>query len=448
MPFSTSRTLVVLMYVGWAIIGAFMAVELLRVPRSPIPLRPAAWTPSSLPRTYADFLSGRSLLHPSPILNVTPGLTKATVSVSTSGLVTATAGTREAAIAVTDAALELMAASPREGIGLDTPIELVLVLAVEDSESDAGADHTLLDEASSALDGFAAKFVGAVKMRISRVTVHHAGRVGRGSGAPRSVGPAELSDYVNAAEWGLGAGSVSDPLAKVLHLVAILPSSALGPLSLTSHRGEVSAAKGLLVPGWGGICLLPPLVPGSQSSRPVLPEGAAREAMGVLLTQLRSIIGISVYRPRVDSPSGTLTFGADAAAGVAEWEVKELLLSRMARHLVKTEEAIAHLGTMADKLPHLVVRESISVAANGAVQAHFRSQELAAEAKWLEAYSEASRAITSANLAFSDQTLLTTLYFPDENKAAIYLPLFAPLAVPIVRALRRCILAKREKREF
>jgi hypothetical protein len=445
--FSTSRTLVVLLYLGWAVVGAFVALELLRVPRSPIPARPAPWTPPVIPRSYSESLSGS--LHPVPVLRVVPGAAEAaTATVAASGLVTAVAGTREAAIAAADAALALMASSPRAGTDLDTAVELVLVLAVEDSEADAGADHTLLDTVSRALEGFAARFEDAVRMRVSRATVHHAGRLGSGGKrGERAVSPAELSDYVNAAEWGLGAGSVSDPLAKVIHLVAVLPSSRLGRPSLTDHRGQVSAARGLLVPGWGGICLLP--APLANSSRPELPEGAAREAAGLLITQLRSIIGISVYRAKVDTPSGAVvTFEPDAASGVTEWEVRELLLSRMVRHLGNTEEAIAHLGTMADKLQHLVVRESISVAAKAAVQAHAQAQQLAARARWLEAYSQASQALTHAKLAFSDRTLLTTLYFPDENKAAIYLPLILPLIVPIIRALRRCIAAKREKRQF
>ena len=57
--------------------------------------------------------------------------------------------------------------------------------------------------------------------------------------------------------------------------------------------------------------------------------------------------------------------------------------------------------------------------------------------KPLEAYHSANSAYELAEAAFYDPSLFEALYFPDEAKYAIYLPLFLPLAFPIAMSILR-----------
>lgn len=55
-------------------------------------------------------------------------------------------------------------------------------------------------------------------------------------------------------------------------------------------------------------------------------------------------------------------------------------------------------------------------------------------------------AILASERAFFDPSLLHLLYFPDDQKFAIYIPLFLPMCVPIVLSLLKIINEIRQKR--
>ena len=56
------------------------------------------------------------------------------------------------------------------------------------------------------------------------------------------------------------------------------------------------------------------------------------------------------------------------------------------------------------------------------------------------AFVASREAVTSSERAFFDPSLLHLLYFPDDQKVAIYIPLFLPMAVPIVLSLVKIFL--------
>jgi phosphatidylinositol glycan class S len=53
----------------------------------------------------------------------------------------------------------------------------------------------------------------------------------------------------------------------------------------------------------------------------------------------------------------------------------------------------------------------------------------------INALQQSIRAIELAEKAFFDPTMVSMLYFPDEHKYAIYMPLFVPISVPLIMAL-------------
>lgn len=59
------------------------------------------------------------------------------------------------------------------------------------------------------------------------------------------------------------------------------------------------------------------------------------------------------------------------------------------------------------------------------------------EGKTMDAYHSVSSAYELSETAFYDPSLVETLYFPDETKYAIYMPLFLPLAFPLAMSILR-----------
>lgn len=55
-------------------------------------------------------------------------------------------------------------------------------------------------------------------------------------------------------------------------------------------------------------------------------------------------------------------------------------------------------------------------------------------------------AILASEKAFFDPSLLHLLYFPDDQKFAIYIPLFLPMCVPILLSMLKIVSEARQKR--
>lgn len=55
-------------------------------------------------------------------------------------------------------------------------------------------------------------------------------------------------------------------------------------------------------------------------------------------------------------------------------------------------------------------------------------------------------AISASERAFFDPSLLHLLYFPDDQKFAIYIPLFLPMCVPILLSLLKIMSEARQRR--
>lgn len=67
---------------------------------------------------------------------------------------------------------------------------------------------------------------------------------------------------------------------------------------------------------------------------------------------------------------------------------------------------------------------------------------------YLKALQHSIHAIERSEKAFFDPTMVSMLYFPDEHKYAIYMPLFVPVSVPLIMAVIKQLKEyKKEKRE-
>lgn len=63
------------------------------------------------------------------------------------------------------------------------------------------------------------------------------------------------------------------------------------------------------------------------------------------------------------------------------------------------------------------------------------------------AFQASKEAVTSSERAFFDPSLLHLLYFPDDQKFAIYIPLFLPMAVPILLSLAKIVRETRLRKK-
>ncbi|XP_035233910.1 GPI transamidase component PIG-S-like [Stegodyphus dumicola] len=52
-----------------------------------------------------------------------------------------------------------------------------------------------------------------------------------------------------------------------------------------------------------------------------------------------------------------------------------------------------------------------------------------------EGYTKAQAAFLASDEVFFDPSLLALLYFPEDQKYAIYIPLFLPISIPVITSM-------------
>ncbi|KJE89267.1 hypothetical protein CAOG_00777 [Capsaspora owczarzaki ATCC 30864] len=241
--------------------------------------------------------------------------------------------------------------------------------------------------------------------------------------------PDQLQHFVNSQDWGLGFSTHNNP---VVNLLVFEPPPELRPLLLLDATGHPAAQNGFLIPRWGGVLVVNPTADQAVE---------LSEICSVLLAQLRLLMGLRTQRSRMTELDTVHVLLPRQLAGLTDFEHDSLLRSRWLEHLASARHSLKSFCQLLDTIPNMVVSDElqrkVDVARAAMGQANSAMQRNALH----EAYSLSKRTAHIAEAVFFDSNALSLLYFPEDNKYAIYVPLFAPAGLPIlvavVKALRQ-----------
>lgn len=90
------------------------------------------------------------------------------------------------------------------------------------------------------------------------------------------------------------------------------------------------------------------------------------------------------------------------------------------------------LFVLLDNISYIVINDEVGAAINLAYEDILLAKKALANHELYHASTLAQKAFVASEQAFFDASLLAQLYFPDEQKYAIYIPLFLPIIVPVV----------------
>merc|ERR1711935_685448 len=91
-----------------------------------------------------------------------------------------------------------------------------------------------------------------------------------------------------------------------------------------------------------------------------------------------------------------------------------------------TMQSLSHLLT---QISNIVINEEVSQQVYLAVAYYLTALEHTQKGQIEEAFSRSQTSFISSEKAFFDDTLLALLYFPEDQKYAIYIPLFLPVFI-------------------
>lgn len=100
-----------------------------------------------------------------------------------------------------------------------------------------------------------------------------------------------------------------------------------------------------------------------------------------------------------------------------------------------------------DNISYIVINDDVGRAINSAYELIIKAKEALANHELMKASALAQKAFIASEQAFFDASLLAQLYFPDEQKYAIYIPLFLPIMVPVVTSFSMMMKLLKKQRE-
>ena len=214
----------------------------------------------------------------------------------------------------------------------------------------------------------------------------------------------DLSGFINAAEWPLSPSTGAGP---TLNFVLYVPDPANSPLTVKG-----SQASSWLVPQWGGVFILNTQDLNATASS--LAKEAIRPALLTFSHQLLSLLGAPQTPPSLPLQLQTMT------------------RIRAASLLLSASSTMGSLANLTVALPSIAIPETVSSAVDTTLSHLQYTCNSLKGGKFEEALENARTAEAEAERGFFEKSMVGQVYFPDEHKVAVYLPLLGPIGVPLV----------------
>ena len=251
--------------------------------------------------------------------------------------------------------------------------------------------------------------------------------------------PHSATPFFIDSDWRLRSAAARSG-RPVIHFIAFVPPQPLCPLRLLAPGDTATAANGFTVPAWGALAVSNPTDGCGNGTEPrrrrtVSPRELDR-LCAVWVAQLRALLGLPpVPRAYSDGAGGALVAALPSAGGMSVWEV-DLLLRRRATHDAAAARAsLAALSRVVGAQSSMGVPPAVAALAHLALDAAARARSAAAAQAQATAAVEAGEATAAAEAAFFHPTILPQMYFPNDQKLAVFMPLLLPTALPLVMAL-------------
>ncbi|KAL0929651.1 phosphatidylinositol-glycan biosynthesis class S protein [Colletotrichum truncatum] len=220
----------------------------------------------------------------------------------------------------------------------------------------------------------------------------------------------DLASFINAAEWPLSPSIGGAPTVNFLLFV--------GNQTIGLDSGS-ETSQSWLIPQWGTVYLLslPPTTSHVSAS-------TLKQPMLTFAGHLLSLLGT----PK----SGSLPL-----------RLSTLTRIRSADLLLRASSTLGSLARLSLALPSISIPRNV---ADGVAKTMHHLELACTSLGGPQGLEHARIAEAEAERAFFEKSMVGQLYFPDEHKIAVYLPLLGPVGVPLVMGLLNEIKAWKKRR--
>ena len=232
----------------------------------------------------------------------------------------------------------------------------------------------------------------------------------------------DLSAFINAAEWPLSPSIGAGP---TINFILYVPSSSQNPLLVKEDR-----ASSWIIPQWGGVVLLnPPLIEDGEKhlTNPThLSEESLRLAFLTFSHQLLALLGMP------------------ATPASLPLRLRTLIRVHAASLLLSASSTMGSLARLTESLPSIPIPQTVAASVSSTLSRLSSTCSHLHEGRFMAALASARVAEAEAERSFFEKSMVGQVYFPDEHKVAVYLPLLGPIGVPrivgLVKEVKRWVV--------
>jgi len=233
----------------------------------------------------------------------------------------------------------------------------------------------------------------------------------------------DLGIALNRVESLLSSQSSSNP---ALNLIVYIPTIHRTPVTI---RG--STTNSFLLPRWGGVHIYNFHTSSNITKYPLHVPVDMKMVGGVWLGQLRALLGVHNVAEDRALPL--------PATGIRHWELDYQLRFRSQENLIETRSTLQSLSSLLEQISNIVINEDIARRVETALESFKQSSSYLSKGELEHSHAASQLALQKSEAAFFDPSLLALLYFPDDQKYAIYVPYFLPVGLPILISLKSIV---------
>ncbi|EDW59129.2 GPI transamidase component PIG-S isoform X2 [Drosophila virilis] len=238
----------------------------------------------------------------------------------------------------------------------------------------------------------------------------------------------------------------------VINLVVYIAPCSTAPMHIYNSKNEMLTRDGVdafISPPWGGFIIANPpervCLAHVNNEPPLAFYVNTNDNMQVMLDQLHKLLDIS----NEVQMAGVKTVDIEQLAP-RRWEYESYMRRSAIRHIATASNTLQSLVKLLDQISYIVIDDKVATAITNSYVDILAAKAALLEHRLLDASALAKRAFVASERGFFDASLLAQLYFPDEQKYAIYIPLFLPVMVPVLSSfnmLRKLLQRKRKEKQ-
>lgn len=223
----------------------------------------------------------------------------------------------------------------------------------------------------------------------------------------------DLKNFMNSAEWNLATAQGS---SKPLNFIIYVPRPEHRPLVI--REGDLPVAtNSFLLPQFGSILIHNPQ---SQANSDIPDNSSLDEIIHIFSKHFLTLMGM---------PSVPYAFG-DAS----KWRIDGLIRQRLVETMLSAQQTLKSIPKVVNQIPNMHVPRRVAILISEGIAALNSAQQCLEKGDIEVALQHSRLAVQHAEEAFFDDKMVSLLYFPDEHKYGVYMPLFGPLLLPLVMA--------------